>query len=108
MAKAIYWQKGETLDYAPVSNHEAGDIVSLGTRVGVIGEDVKAGQAGHVHVVGVFRMPKVQGEIAMGDALFFSETDGTVGKTVEGGIPAGYAAEPAMADSTTVLVKLLG
>lgn len=108
MAKAIYWQKGETLDYIPTADHEDGDIVSLGTRVGVIGEAVKAGQPGHVHVVGVYRMPKAQGEVAMGDALYFNETDGTVSKTSEGGIPAGYAAEAATAESAAVLVKLLG
>ena len=108
MAKATYWHKGEVLDYTPAADHAAGDIVSLGTRVGVIGETVKAGEPGHVHVVGVYWMPKAAGALKVGDAVYFSEADGTVSATAAGGIPAGYAAAAAADADTEVLVKLPG
>lgn len=56
--KATYWQRGENLDYTPEKAVENGEVVSLGTRIGVAGGDIKAGELGHLHVVGVFEMPK--------------------------------------------------
>ena len=34
--KATYWQRGETLDYTPEKAVENGEVVSLGTRIGVV------------------------------------------------------------------------
>lgn len=108
MAKAIYRQKGETLDYIPDANQQAGDIVSLGTRVGVIGEDVQAGQLGHVHVEGVYQMPKDTAAITLGATVYFNAGTGVVTATAAGNVPAGYAVAEAAASDTAALVKLLG
>lgn len=108
MAKATYWQKGETLDYIPTADQKAGDIVSLGTRVGVIGEDVQAGQPGHVHVEGVYKIPKDTAAIGLGAAVYFDATSGVVTATATGNVPAGYAVAAAAASDTVALVKLLG
>ena len=99
---AIYWQKGEVLD--------------RGTRIGVAGEDIAAGETGHLHVVGVFEMEKATGAVTMGAAVYYDETNKnitTVASTGESSskvnnIPAGYAAAPAASADETVLVKLLG
>ena len=63
---AKYWQKGEVLDYKASISVKNGDVVSLGTRIGVAGEDIPQGETGHLHVVGVFEMPKDPGAVTMG------------------------------------------
>lgn len=119
--KAIYFQRGETLDYFPTENVENGAVVDLGTRIGVAAAPILAGEQGAVHVVGVFAMDKADGEaITQGTAVYYdAEEDvitatastevmeGETKKTVDN-VPAGYAAASAAATDATVLVKLLG
>ena len=106
--KATYWQKGEVLDYTPESNVVNGEVVSLGTRIGIAGSDIAAGELGHLHVVGVFELDKETGAaIDMGAAVYY-DTENDVITTTDTGVPAGYAAAAAEAEDTTVLVKLLG
>ena len=107
--KATYWQRGETLDYTPKKAVENGEVVSLGTRIGVAGSDIKAGELGHLHVVGVFEMPKAASTaIAMGAAVYYDASAGNITTTSSSNVPAGYAAAAAGANDATVLVKLLG
>lgn len=115
---AKYWQKGEVLDYKASAAVKNGEVVSLGTRIGVAGEDIAAGETGHLHVVGVFEMEKATGAMTMtmGAAVYYDEAAKkitTVASTGENSnkvnnIPAGYAAAPAASADETVLVKLLG
>ena len=51
---ATYIQRGETLDYLNTTGGtiKLGDIVKLGTRAGVAGDDIPAGEIGAVHVTG--------------------------------------------------------
>ena len=107
MSKATYWQRGESLDYVNSGETviEANTIVSLGTRIGVVGTDINPKERGSIHVTGVYEIEKTGGEIAMGAAVYF---DGTGITTETSGTPAGYAAADAKADDAVVLVKLLG
>ena len=113
---AKYWQKGEVLDYKASAAVRNGEVVRLGTRIGVAGEDIAAGEIGHLHVVGVFEMERATGAMTMGAAVYYDETNKnitTVASTgaspnVVNNIPAGYAAAPAASGDETVLVKLLG
>ena len=68
---AKYWQKGEVLDYKASAAVKNGEVVSLGTRIGVAGEDIAAGETGHLHVVGVFEMEKATGAMTMGAAVYY-------------------------------------
>ena len=107
---AKYWQKGEVLDYKASAAVKNGEVVSLGTRIGVAGEDIAAGETGHLHVVGVFEMEKAAGAMTMGAAVYYDEAAKkitTVAPKVNN-IPAGYAAAPAASADENVLVKLLG
>ena len=70
---AKYWQKGEVLDYKASAAVKNGEVVSLGTRIGVAGEDIAAGETGHLHVVGVFEMEKATGAMNMGAAVYYDE-----------------------------------
>lgn len=105
---AKYWQKGEVLDYTATDKVANGEVVSLGTRIGVAGEDIAAGETGHLHVVGVFEMAKATGAITMGAAVYYDTAEKNITATASGNVPAGYAAAPAASADTTVLVKLLG
>ena len=118
--KAIYYQRGETLDYIPEAAMEAGAVVPLGTRIGIADAPTPAGELGHIHVTGVFILDKAAEEIKMGAAVYYDSeadaitttastevTEGEAKKTV-GNVPAGYAVAAAPAADATVLVKLLG
>ena len=58
--KATYYQPGNTLDYVNSTSEviPANTIVSLTTRVGVIGMDIEPGAVGVVHVTGVYKRPR--------------------------------------------------
>lgn len=109
MAKAAYWQRGETLDYvnSGASVIEANTIISLGTRVGVAGTSIAPGEKGSLHVVGVFEFPKSDSSaIDMGAAVYWDGT-GITG-TASSNVPVGYAVQKAEASDTVILVKLQG
>ena len=108
MAKATYWQRGESLDYKNGTDVviEENTIIDLGTRVGITGTYINPGETGSLHVCGVYEMPKTDAtEIALGAAVYF---DGTGITATAGSTPAGYAAATAADVDTVVLVKLLG
>ena len=108
MANAIYIQKGESLDYVNESESDtihAGEIVAFGTGIGVAGMDIKPGQSGSLHVVGVFNIPKDTEEIEFGDALYFDADTGTI-STNSDCVPCGYAAGYAAAGAPMVPVKI--
>lgn len=107
MAKASFWQRGESLDYKNGTDTviEANTVIDLGTRIGIAGTSINPGESGSLHVVGVYELPKTAAaEVTMGAAVNF---DGT-GITTEAGTPAGYAAATSAASDETILVKLLG
>lgn len=107
--KAIYVQQGAALDFTPTEDVKNGEVVSLGTRIGVAAGDIPKGSTGTVHVEGVYRLAKASGEaLTMGAAVYYSVESDAVTATAEGGVPAGYAAAPAAANDAAVPVKLLG
>lgn len=114
---AKYWQKGEVLDYKASAAVKNGEVVSLGTRIGVAGEDIAAGETGHLHVVGVFEMEKATRchDHGRGGVLRRNRQEDhhrglhwrefRQGEQHSG---RGYAAAPAASADENVLVKLLG
>lgn len=105
---AKYWQRGETLDYTPDAAVKNGAVVNLGTRIGIAGSDIAAGEQGQIHVVGVFEMAKDAAEIALGAAVYYNAVDDVITAAADGNVPAGYAVQAAAASDTVVLVKLPG
>ena len=43
--KAKYWHRGEALDYVNATENkiEAGDVLTMGSRIGVAGTDIEPG-----------------------------------------------------------------
>ncbi len=115
--KAKYWQRGESLDYLNNTEDtiEATTVVALGNLVGVVGTDIPAGEMGSVIIAGVFEMEKTGTEAITQGAQVYFDGAGITGAADDGAssgavayTPAGYAAQAADADDTTILVKLLG
>lgn len=109
MAKAVYVQIGGNLDYpnATESTIAAGELVRMETRVGVAASEILPGEIGAVCTTGVFRMPKTGKKAVKMGALVYFDGEG-ITDTAETNTPAGYAAAAATAESTEILVKLLG
>lgn len=107
---ARYWQKGETLDYTATEKAVTnGQVVSLGGRIGVAGNDIAKGETGALHVTGVFIMEKAASvTVTMGAALYFDESEEKITTVAAGNVPAGYAAADAEASDATVLVNIGG
>lgn len=105
-----YVQRGESLDYvnSGAAQIDAGDIVVIGTKIGVAGCDIPVGAKGSLHVEGVFEFPEKSGESAinMGAAVYYDATAGAITATSTSNTLAGYAAAPAGAGATKILVKI--
>lgn len=73
--KAKYVQKGETVDYTPVSDLEAGAVVRLGELAGITAIPIPAGMLGAVAVSGVFDVEKASAaSFAIGDSVYWNFT----------------------------------
>lgn len=114
---AEYIQKGEALDYKNATDNTipCDTVVVVGGRIGITGGEIKPGELGSLHMVGVYRLPKTgTGAVEMGTAVYFDGA-GITDAANDGAstnptayTPAGYAAAPARAADTHMLVKLLG
>ena len=106
---AEYFQRGEALDYtnAGSAKIEAGDVIVLGTKIGVAGCDIAVGAVGSVHVEGVFRFAKkANTAITIGAAVYWDATNEEITTTSTSNTLAGYAAAAAASADETVLVKI--
>jgi predicted RecA/RadA family phage recombinase len=81
--KAIYVQDGEAIDYTPVADLAAGDVVDLGTFVGITKEPILANKPGALSIVGTFDVLKFTGEaIALGATVYWDVGTGTATGTI--------------------------
>jgi len=110
MSKAIYWQRGETIDYKNLTDKkiDANTILVIGSRIGIAGTEILPNETGSLHVTGVFKMDKKPSEaITAGAEVYFDSTAGTITATVSAsGVKAGFAVEAAAADDAGVAVKI--
>ena len=116
MAKATYWQKGQTIDYTNPSSTAAitaGEIVELTSRIGVAGTDIPASGVGTVATEGVFILPHDAADtsaITVGAAVYWNASKSAIvaAAAESGTIPAGWCVEACAATATSIKVKLLG
>ena len=103
MAKAIYFQKGEAIDYRPETAVAAGEIVVQGKLVGITRLDIPAGTLGSLAVTGVFKVAKASATaFTAGAEVYF---DGDIAVT-SGDTKLGLAVADASAGDEYVLVLL--
>jgi predicted RecA/RadA family phage recombinase len=102
---ADYVQKGDVLDYTPGSAVAAGEVVVIGTLVGVAPRPIAANAFGSLAVEGVFALPCATGATgAQGSAINWYATSGVAHAST--GIAAGNLAKARAALDTTVHVIL--
>lgn len=104
MGVAKFIQKGGTLDF---TNSTAaviayGDVIPATTRILVAGENIAVGAIGSAQAKGVFELPADNTvAFAVGDQLYWDNTNKKLNKTASGNTPAGFSAEVKALTGTT-------
>jgi predicted RecA/RadA family phage recombinase len=98
-------QEGKYLDYTPGSAVASGDIVVIGSLVGVAASDIAANKLGAVAIEGVAEMPCASGATgAQGSAINWYATSGVAHAST--GVAAGKLAKARLAADTSVHVLI--
>lgn len=101
-------QRGETLTIPAPAAVLSGGVVVAGSIIGVANGDAASGAPVDVDVVGVFTLPKVSAlAIAVGDVVYWDNTNKVVTKTATGNSKLGYATTAAANPSAAVNVRLV-
>lgn len=123
MAKAAFWQRGESLDYKNTGDTkiDANTIVLYGSRLGVIGCDIAPGEVGSLHVAGVFELPKDYGDsgkaLTAGQEVYWDSVNGCIKAavaqvvaeglvTTEASAVHGFVVQAALTTDQTCLVSI--
>ena len=102
---ASYVQKGDVVDYTPASAVAAGDVVVIGSLVGVAPRAIAANALGSLAIEGVWEMPCATGATgAQGSAINWYATSGVAHAST--GVAAGKLAKARAAGDATVHVVL--
>lgn len=105
--KARYIQRGDSIDYTSTSDIAAGDIIKVGSLVGVAKLDIKAGELGALALVGVYELEGNGTAIEAGTVVSVDPTTGKVcAEGATGAVKFGHAVQSAAATDATVLVRL--
>jgi predicted RecA/RadA family phage recombinase len=106
---ARYVQRGDAIDYTPMADVAAGDVVVLANKlVGVAKLDIKAGELGALALTGVYEVAKASGAaFAVGMEVAWDATNRkAVAAGASGSIKMGHAVALAGASDPTVFVRL--
>ena len=109
MAKFI--QSGNAIDYTPLADVAAGDVIVLGNLVGVAKLDIKANVLGALHICGIFEFDKDNATaIAEGVDVYWDATAKQATEDAAGGVNKhlGKSVIAAADTDTTARVKLAG
>jgi predicted RecA/RadA family phage recombinase len=115
--QATFIQAGDSIDYTPVSAVAAGQVVVVGSHIGIARTPIAAGALGSLAVRGLFDVAKVTGAITIGSALYWDADGDPVGGTAgtgaltttsAGNTFAGFAAAAAAESAATVRLNLVG
>ena len=105
---ARYVQRGDAIDYTPMADVAAGDMVVLGKLVGVAKLDIKAGELGALALAGVYEVTKNSGvAFAAGMEVGWNPTDRkAVAAGAAGSVKIGHAVALTGASDPTAFVRL--
>lgn len=104
--KAIYIQRGDVIDFKneTAANIETGDVVTLGSRIGVAVADIPIGATGSVSTSGVYEIEaETTAAFNVGQAIYFE--DGKLTAT-SGSVSAGFAVASKLAVTAKARVKI--
>ena len=85
MMPNLFIHDGKTIDYTPVSDVAAGEVVKLEALFGVAPLPIPAGKIGSLQVDGSFDIEKAGGAINPGNNLFWDDTNKEVTTDVDNG-----------------------
>lgn len=104
-----YVQRGDTLTLTALDAVSSGDVVVIGSIIGVAAGDAAEGEPVDVGTVGVFDLPKVSAEaIDEGDPVYWDADDSLVTGTATDNTKLGVAVQTAGNPSASVRVRLSG
>lgn len=102
---ASYVQDGDLLDYTPASAVAAGDVVVIGSMIGVAPRPIAANALGALAVDGIWEMPVATGATgAQGSAINWYAVSGVAHAST--GVAAGKLAKPRLVGDTSVHVLI--
>ena len=105
--KARYIQRGDSIDYTSTSDIAAGDIIKVGSLVGVAKLDIKGGELGALALVGVYELEGNGTAVEAGAVVSVDPTTGKVcADGASGAVKFGHAVQSAATTDATVLVRL--
>ncbi len=101
---AVYLAEGERIDYTPSGDVAAGDVIDLGTFVGIATEPITANTLGSLVVYGLIEGTKFTGEvIALGATVYWDAGTSTfTGTSGYSEATAGKCARAAASGDATV------
>jgi predicted RecA/RadA family phage recombinase len=107
MPQATFVQDGASIDYTPVADVAAGDVVVQGDLVAVAKLDIKANKLGALATGGVFDFAKSGGvAYTVGTILYWDDTGNVVTTTSAGNKQIGKVVRAAASADLTVRVRL--
>lgn len=111
MSEVVFVQEGCAIDYTPVADVAAGDVVAIGSLMGVAKKNIVANQLGALAVEGVFDFPKADGAttaINVGLDVYWDATakEATTDDASGANARLGHSVTAASDDDETVRVRL--
>jgi predicted RecA/RadA family phage recombinase len=105
-----YEQKGGLIEHTASGAIAAGDVVVIGSLVGVAPRPIANGAVGTVAIEGVWSVPKLatgtEGAVTAGQRVYWYAASGVVAVSHATGTAMGYAVSAAAAQTTSVDVYL--
>jgi predicted RecA/RadA family phage recombinase len=102
-----YVQPGDVVTLTAPSDCKSGDVINVGSLIGIAATDAKTGQEVETALVGVFELPKAAGSALEPGALaYWTESPGSVAGS--GSTLLGVVIAHAASDATKVRVRLNG
>lgn len=103
-----YKQPGCVLTHIAAANLASGEVVVIGTKVGVAQNAAVIGGECELRVEGVHTLDKTtgQGAIAQGAALYWNDATNKITNSAAGNTYAGFAAAPALDADLFIDVKI--
>ena len=105
--KAVFVQRGESVDFTPSRDVAAGEVLVFGGLPGVVKTATKAGSLGALALAGVYDVEKDGLAVAAGDRLFWDGTRKLATPAAADGVFLGLAAasSPASAPRARVILN---
>ena len=105
--KAVFVQRGESVDFTPSRDVVAGEVLVFGGLPGVVKTAVKAGSLGALALTGVYDIEKDGLAVAAGDRLFWDAERKVATPAEADGVFLGLAAasSPASAPRARVILN---